>query len=142
VTCALVGRRCGVCRWLQPGRKTSSRAAVKNQYLWRCLLGEVEYFQAYDTFVEFWRIPRESNARGGCKLRTRLDKLRWLNSQILWASCPEPHGTRSNRSTFKMDGNKLIESSSHRIPLALLLSISSSVLLIIHFFKARRVTQG
>lgn len=55
------GITCWVRRWISNGWKTSTGAPVKNQDLWQCLLGEVEWWHARTMRVQFWRIPREWN---------------------------------------------------------------------------------
>lgn len=50
-----------VRRWLRNGWKTSV-GAVKNQDLWKCLLGEMEKWNERGVQVQFWRIPREWNS--------------------------------------------------------------------------------
>lgn len=47
--------------WLRRGWRTSMGAPVKNQDLWRCLLGEVDFWNEKGMSIEFWRIPREWN---------------------------------------------------------------------------------
>ncbi|KAJ5450630.1 uncharacterized protein N7458_007079 [Penicillium daleae] len=47
--------------WRRKGWKTRSGAAVKNQDLWQCLLGEIELYGKEGMRVQFWRIPRQWN---------------------------------------------------------------------------------
>jgi ribonuclease HI len=47
--------------WLRRDWKTSMGSPVKNQDLWQCLLGEVEFWNEKGMCIEFWRIPREWN---------------------------------------------------------------------------------
>jgi ribonuclease HI len=50
-----------VKKWTKNGWKTNTRAPVKNQGLWRCLLGEMERCDEHGLGIQFWRIPREWN---------------------------------------------------------------------------------
>ncbi|PYI11652.1 ribonuclease H-like protein [Aspergillus sclerotiicarbonarius CBS 121057] len=48
--------------WIQRGWKTSTGEPVKNQDLWKFLLGEIERWYEAGLQIQFWRIPRDWNA--------------------------------------------------------------------------------
>ncbi|KAJ5518536.1 hypothetical protein N7453_000958 [Penicillium expansum] len=49
--------------WVRKDWKTKVGAPVKNQDLWRCLLGEVERWDEEGMRIQFYRIPRGLNTK-------------------------------------------------------------------------------
>lgn len=49
--------------WLEHGWITSKGLPVKNQDIWRCLLGEIERWDDNGLRIQFWRILRERNTQ-------------------------------------------------------------------------------
>ncbi|KAJ5359544.1 ribonuclease H-like protein [Penicillium cataractarum] len=47
--------------WRRNGWKMRNGAAVKNQDLWKFMLGEIEMYEEKGLRVQFWRIPRQWN---------------------------------------------------------------------------------
>lgn len=49
--------------WRIYDRRSQAQVQVKNQDLWKLLLGEVRELQSSGVNVSFWRIPREWNEK-------------------------------------------------------------------------------
>lgn len=61
--------------WMRRGWKTTGTgASVKNQDLWKVLLGEAEKWSGRGMDVEFWRIPRELNEAADMRAKEAANK--------------------------------------------------------------------
>ncbi|KAJ9489096.1 hypothetical protein VN97_g4195 [Penicillium thymicola] len=49
--------------WLHWGWVSITGEPIRNRDLWECLLGEVEILEEKGISVQFWRIPKELNAK-------------------------------------------------------------------------------
>lgn len=61
-TYVLDGATSWVQGWIRNGWKTRAGGDVKNQDLWKLLLGEVERWESRGLGVQLWKIPRELNS--------------------------------------------------------------------------------
>ncbi|KAJ5164616.1 uncharacterized protein N7500_006446 [Penicillium coprophilum] len=60
--------------WIRNNWKTKVGAPVKNQDLWKCLLGEVKRRNEEGMQIQFWRIPREWNTEADQRAKEAANK--------------------------------------------------------------------